>query len=143
MSRGRWAFLHMHRYQSVSLEGVSCIISLLSLQGICHQPGGGLPAPDPLQNRGPSGGLRSRAAHLRGEVSAWWGEQLPHLLPCLPHHSGASRSSPWGHLGQVPSGAGFPPRARSPLLWQAEQSGAGGEYHRGRGFHYPHSSSGS
>lgn len=34
----------------------------------------------------------------------------------------------WGCLGQVPSGAGSPPRAGSPLTWQAEQGGTRGEY---------------
>lgn len=114
----------------MSLTGVGCSSRpALSLQGICHQPGGGLAAPDPLQNRGPSGGLRSCAAHLRGEVSAWWEKQPPHHLPCLPRHTGAGRSSLWGCLGQVPSGTGAPPRARSPQMWQAEHSGTGGEYH--------------
>lgn len=103
-------------------------MSHLSLQGICHQPGGGLTAPDPLQNRGPSGGLRSRAAHLRGEVSAWWGEQLPHLLPCLPHHSGASRRSLWGP-GPGPLWGWVLSQGQVPPAWQAEQSGAGGECH--------------
>lgn len=103
MSRGRWAFLHVAQVSvSVSDGHELQLISLLSLQGICHQPGGGLAAPDPLQNCGPTGGLRSRAAHLRGEVSAWWEEQLLHHLPCPPHHSGAAWArSPLG-LGPLP-----------------------------------------
>lgn len=65
MSRGRWAFLHVAQVSVSVTDGrVLQLTFLLSLQGICHQPGGGLAAPDPLQNRGPSGGLRSRAAHL-------------------------------------------------------------------------------
>lgn len=107
MSRGRWAFL---RGAQVSV-GVPVSVSLraaahipLSLQGICHRPGGGLAAPDPLQNRGPSGGLGSCAAHLRGQVSTWWEEQLQHHLPCPPTTAGlagAPRGAAWG-LGPLP-----------------------------------------